>query len=89
MRKFSPPEIAKILWCRANQSNVKSDHVCRKSCPFYVENSKDLSQRELCELAAYVIDCLAVEANKCNCRIKRDNNENTGRDQGRAGTLRD
>ena len=63
MRKFTPSEIAKILWCRANQSNVKGDPVCRKSCPFYVENSRDLSQRELYELAAYVIDYLVAEAN--------------------------
>lgn len=62
MRKFSPTDVAKILRCHAHQGECEPG-LCENGCPYYVEYSTVLSQRELYELAADYIDWLIVEAN--------------------------
>ena len=64
MKKFSPQEIAKILRCHAHQGECDPGG-CRNGngCPYYVEYSTALSQRQLYKMAADYIDWLIVEAN--------------------------
>lgn len=62
MKKFSPAAVAKILRCMSHQGECGPCD-CRNGCPYYVEYSTVLSQRELYELAADCIEQLVVEAN--------------------------
>lgn len=62
MKKFSPQEIAKILRCEARAGKCDPCD-CRNGCPYYVEYSTALSQRQLYKMAADYIDWLIVEAN--------------------------
>lgn len=62
MKKFSPSEIAKILRCQACEGMCDPCD-CRNGCPYYVEYSTALSQRQLYKMAADYIDWLIVEAN--------------------------
>lgn len=64
MRKFSPTDVAKILRCHAHQGECDPGD-CRNGngCPYYVECSRALSQRELYELAANCIEQLLIDSN--------------------------
>ena len=62
MKKFSPAAVAKILRCMSHQGECDPGD-CRNGCPYYVERSTVLSQRELYELAANCIEQLLVDSN--------------------------